>query len=93
MLDPLLGVMESSGVVTYPMCAPAVPAVLLFLSSGLQSLPFFLFISPFYCVDGLWSCLDIVSTDISPLLWLWLDKLICFLVNMKDVDPIWRYCS
>ena len=94
MLDPLLGAVESSSVVTSSLCAPTVPVVLLSLSSGLESLPFFLFLSPFYrCVDGLCSCWDIVLTDILPFLWLWMDKLIYFIVNMKDVGPSCRYCS
>ena len=89
-LDPLLRAVELSGVVTSLAGAPTVHVVLLPLFSGLESLPFFSFTSypSFYRIDGLWSSWDIVLTDILALLWLWLDKLICFLVNVKNVEEL-----
>ena len=79
-LDPPLGAVESSGVVTSPTCVPTVSIALLSLSSDLGSSPFFSFLPPFYsCVDSLGSCWDIVLTYISSLLWLWVNKLIFFL--------------
>ena len=46
-LAPPLEALKSSGVVVSPTCAPAVPVVLLSLSSDLGSSPFFPFLSPF----------------------------------------------
>ena len=62
-LDPLLGAKESSGVVTSPTYAPAVPVELLSMSLDLGSFAFFCCYSPFYLrVGGLSSCWDIVLT-------------------------------
>ena len=52
----------------------------------------FVLIPPLYLDDDLWFYRDIMSTDILPLFGLWLDKLICFLVDMKEIDLSWCYC-
>ena len=92
-LNPLLGAVESWGIVTSPTCAPAVPVVVVSLSSDLESSPFFEFLFPLFCVNYLGPCYYTLSTDILPLLQRLPDKLICFLMNTKGVDPSWRYRS
>ena len=88
-LAPLLGAVVSLFVVVSSTCAPAIPLVVLSLSSDFGSSAFLCFVVIAYRA----CCWDIVLIGTKLLIWYWLDMRCDSLVNRPVISPSWRFHS